>query len=234
MELNQAHLHLILNHLPVVGSIVVFMLLLAGLIGRNRSLITAGLVGWVLVAIVAVPVFLSGEGAEEMVEGQGNVNHDYIEAHEEVATLTYYAALAAGAFALLALGVGRGRHDYPGWASGIAFVLSIAAVGLTGITASLGGKISHPEIRHDGLLPYAGSWMPDLEMLGVETPGEDSSAGADDGDDDEKDAVEAAEEAREAAEREAEEAREAEADDNSGRGSGNSGSGNSGSGSGGY
>ena len=42
--MNQAHWHLIINHVPVLGSLFAAVLLGAGMLGKNTTLVRAGLV----------------------------------------------------------------------------------------------------------------------------------------------------------------------------------------------
>ncbi len=154
MEINQAHLHLMLNHVPVLGSVVALLLLGSGLLGKSRALLTAGLVAMLVVGVVTIPVFISGEPAEEVVEHQPHVSESAIHEHEEMAESARWAALAGGLFALLALLLGRDRDRYPGWTGITGALLSLATVVLMALTANLGGKVAHPELRGDGLLPF--------------------------------------------------------------------------------
>lgn len=163
MELNPAHLHLMLNHIPVVGSMAVCALLLGALIFRSRSLVSAALAGMIAVALFSVPVFLSGEPAEEMVERSAHVSHDAIEEHEDIAKRAYWLALFGGLTALGLLLAGRGRAAYPVWVPGAAMLVSVITLGVMLLTASHGGRISHPEIRQDGLLPFAPAGSLSLE-----------------------------------------------------------------------
>ena len=163
MQINQAHLHLMLNHIPVLGSVFALLLLGGGFSFRSRSLFSAGLATLLAVGIFTVPVYLSGEPAEHMVEHQPNVSEPAIHEHEEMADIARIAGLAGGILAIIALVAGRGREQYPGWSTGLALLVSLAACVLFALTANLGGKISHPEIRGDGLLPVSSGAAPAMQ-----------------------------------------------------------------------
>ncbi len=53
----------------------------------------------VFLALVTVPVYLSGEPAEEIVEDLAGVPHAFIEEHEEIAKVTLIATEVIGALA---------------------------------------------------------------------------------------------------------------------------------------
>ena len=63
-----AHLHLMFNHVPVVGVVLGSFVLLWGALRRSKDVVSVGLVTMILTALVAIPVYLTGETAEEMVE----------------------------------------------------------------------------------------------------------------------------------------------------------------------
>ena len=151
--MDSAHLHLFMNHVPVIGSIFATALLLVALWRRSLELQRVALWGIVLVALSAVPVYFSGEEAEHVVEELGR-SHDHIEEHEEFAKLALIAIGVLGAVALAGIFIYRRAQLIP---RGYLFTLLLLSLGSTvmmGITANLGGQISHPEIR-SGFTPSA-------------------------------------------------------------------------------
>lgn len=145
--MSAAHLHLILNHAPLFGIIFATLGLAWALIGKNDGIARASLGLLVLAGILVLPVYLSGEEAEDLVEDQIGVSHDAIEAHEDAAL---GAAIAVGILGLVALAllVGFRRGVLPRSATAATLVLALAAAGWIGYVANLGGQINHPEIRN--------------------------------------------------------------------------------------
>jgi hypothetical protein len=138
--------HLMLNHIPVIGTLFVVVALAAGVMFRSAPLQRFGLVVLVGVALVAVPVFLSGEPTEERVERLAGVSSSSIEAHEGAARIATIALGFLGLLALAGLIRGRARATVRGFAS-VVLVLTLGLSGLLAWTAHLGGRIRHPEIR---------------------------------------------------------------------------------------
>jgi len=62
--MNLAHLHLLLNHFPIIGTIVGLGLFLVSLVGKNADLRRASLIVLAVIALVAIPTFFSGVGAQ--------------------------------------------------------------------------------------------------------------------------------------------------------------------------
>ena len=142
-----AHLHLLLNHVPVLGTAFCFAVLLYGVVRRSADALRVALVGLVLVALATIPTYLSGQEAEHQVEGQPGVTHDAIEEHEEAALFALIGAEVLGVGAAAALYLGRGNRVAP---RGLLMaLLALCALGFTVMArvANLGGQVHHPEIR---------------------------------------------------------------------------------------
>lgn len=147
--MSDAHWHLMLSHLPVLGVPFGAALLAIGLARRNLTLQRSALVVLILAGMAAGVAYLTGEPAEHALEGLAGRSEALIEAHEEAALA---ALLGTGVLAFMsAASLWRLRRLPFGPASG-ATVLTLAvgvAVTLAWV-ANLGGRISHPEIRSDG------------------------------------------------------------------------------------
>ena len=61
--MNLAHLHLLMNHVPTIGSVAALGLLLLGYVRRNEHLKHVGLEVLFVVALLTLPVFVSGVAA---------------------------------------------------------------------------------------------------------------------------------------------------------------------------
>jgi uncharacterized membrane protein len=149
--MNAAYVHLMLNHVPILGVVFALPLLGFGLLRRNPTLLRAGWVTLVAIALVAIPVYLSGEGAEEIVEDKPGVSHDAIEAHEEIALFGLIGAEALGLLALAGLLLSRRAAGVPAWLPLGSFVLGLAVAGLMTAVAYRGGMINHPEAHGDAV-----------------------------------------------------------------------------------
>ncbi|HEX8280690.1 MAG TPA: hypothetical protein VF551_04895, partial [Chthoniobacterales bacterium] len=84
--MNPAHLHVILNHIPVVGVPIGFGLLFYGLLRKSAEVKRASLLVFIAMALIAIPTFLAGKAAEDVVEHLPDVREELIENHERAAT----------------------------------------------------------------------------------------------------------------------------------------------------
>lgn len=144
--MNSAHLHLMLNHFPVVGLVFALALLGWGALRKNPSLAKGGFAALVVVAILAVPAFLTGEPAEKIAESLPGVSRPIIEQHEDVAKAAFIVTLVAGVAALVGIWLTRGKA-VASWYASLVLLVGLVAAGLMAWAANLGGKVRHTEIR---------------------------------------------------------------------------------------
>jgi uncharacterized membrane protein len=147
--MNGAHLHLLLNHLPVIGTIFGLLLLLFALLRKSEEGKRIALGFFVFAALAAVPTYLTGEPAEEVAERLPGVTHALIEGHEEAALFALIASGLTGLISLIGLFLSRRTAKLPQWLVIAPLALALVTSGLLGWTANLGGQIRHTEIRQD-------------------------------------------------------------------------------------
>ena len=159
--MNGAHLHLLVNHVPVLGILFGLLLLVAALWRGSTELTRTSLVVFVLTALAAVLVYLTGEPAEDAVEGVAGVTRGLIGRHEDAALAATIGLATLGLFSLGGLAGFRRLARIPRWFTSSSLLLALVAAGMIGWAANLGGQIRHTEIR-------AGAPAPTAERSGEE------------------------------------------------------------------
>ena len=147
MNLSATHLHLMLNHVPVLGTVFVLVVLLWGLLRRSREITSLGLLFTVILALVTIPVYLTGEPTEHQQRRAPWFDRDRAHEHEEKAERGLIAVLATGAVALGALYLRRGGRPGNGAVTGIATAGVAVSFVLFALAALEGGEIHHEELR---------------------------------------------------------------------------------------
>ena len=145
--MSAAYLHLILNHIPILGTIFSTLLLSWGLIKKSGDIQKASLFALVLVTLLAIPTYLAGESAEKQIEGLPGVWMPAVEAHDDAAAFAFTGQLIIGLMAGGALFQARKLPIPRRWATSTVLVGCLVVSGLMIWTARLGGQIHHPEIR---------------------------------------------------------------------------------------
>lgn len=146
--MNAAHLHLAINHFPVIGLLFGIGVLLMGRFVHSDVTVRVGL--WLLVVsgLFAIPAYLTGEPAEAVVENYPGIAISRIGKHEDAAAISLGLALLTGSFAGGVLLLARGGKKLPPFAIATVAVVAVIAAGSMVWTAKMGGEIHHPEIRN--------------------------------------------------------------------------------------
>jgi hypothetical protein len=145
--MNGAFLHLAVNHVPVVGLPLVFLLLVAAAARRSRDLAGAGFVGLILMAVAAYAALKTGGPAHHLLDSVPGVSHEVIHAHGRAARWAWYGAFALGLLGLAgALSLRRSARFPLGYVVAAALGAGFVSV-LMARVAHLGGLIRHPEIE---------------------------------------------------------------------------------------
>ncbi len=151
--MNMTHLHLISNHIPVLG--VAFGLgLLAFALWRNSDELKKAALGvFLLTALLGIPAYLSGEPAEDTAKLLPGISKPLMEQHEDAAAVAFTGICVLGTASLASLIWLRRRAGIPGWFGPLMLAAGLVVSGLMVWTANLGGQIRHSEIRTDGSAP---------------------------------------------------------------------------------
>lgn len=145
--MNEAHIHLMINHLPVIGLLIASSLLAFAYVRRDLQLMRVALWTVFLTALSTIPVYFSGEGAEEVVEHMPGISEALIEHHEELAEIALFVSQLTGLIALATILALKKSHRIFKVGSVITLVAALASLATMGLVANTGGKISHPELR---------------------------------------------------------------------------------------
>ncbi len=144
--MNAAQIHLALNHAPLFLSLIGGLLLILAIVRKNDLLTSISLFMLVAAALFTAPVFLTGEGTEEMVEKTIGVNEMAIESHEDMAKIALIVIIITGVLALGGVLL-RKKASFAKILLPVVVLFSLASFGTMAQTAHLGGLIRHTELQ---------------------------------------------------------------------------------------
>lgn len=153
--MNSSQVHLALTHMPVILSLVGLVVLVVAMWKRNDTLTKTAFYLLLFAGLSAIPVFLTGEGAEEAVERLPGVSETVIEEHEDLAKFAFAVVSAAALLSLAGLLL-YGQAGIRRWIRPLVLLLALVTAGILVVTAHLGGQVRHTEIR-PGFTPAAGT-----------------------------------------------------------------------------
>jgi uncharacterized membrane protein len=145
--MDASHVHLISNHLPIIGVFCGIVVLAFGMARQSPPTLAASYLLLIISGLIGLVAYFSGEGAEEVAEHLPGVTHDSIEVHEDwgMYTLISYVIL----FIFSVIGFLRSKNHYHRIRklAMIILVLAIVSFGIAAVTGYLGGLIRHTELR---------------------------------------------------------------------------------------
>lgn len=145
--MNDAHLHMVVNHFPIIGSILGLGILISGLVLKNNSVKNTAYILFIICAIFSFTAMYTGEGAEEIVEDMPTIGNQIIHEHEELAEKFALIMYVTGFFSLISLVANFKNHKYAKLLSFITLTLALVGTILSKSVGTSGGQIRHTEIR---------------------------------------------------------------------------------------
>jgi hypothetical protein len=137
----------LLNHFPIIGTLIGGGLFLLSLIMNSDDLKRASLVVLLGVSLISIPAYMSGNGAQDATKALPGVSKSLVETHEGAAFVAMGFMQVTGAFAWLALWQFRRLTRVPNCNLALILVLTAVTFGLMARAGNLGGNIRHAEIQ---------------------------------------------------------------------------------------
>lgn len=145
--MNQAHYHLVLNHLPIIFPLVGIILLLISIFFKSEAVKRSAYLIFIIGALSAIPAFSTGEGAEETVENIPGVSESLIQTHEEIAEIFATLAYILGGLSLLGIFFSLKAVKFSNVFSYLILLFSLVVMFYAKQVGTTGGEIRHIEIR---------------------------------------------------------------------------------------
>lgn len=144
--MDQTHIHLLITHLPIFGSILGAIVLGYGLWMKSTHTMAAAYIVLIISSIGAGISYLTGEAAEETVENIRGIGKEMVDQHEDFALFALIALMVLGVVSLVGLFLNMRKSSLTTTVAQVACIISLIAFGLVARTGYLGGQIRHTEI----------------------------------------------------------------------------------------
>jgi uncharacterized membrane protein len=145
--MNQTHIHLLITHLPIFGSLLGGIVLAHGLYTKSNQTKIAAYNIFIIAAIGAMIAYFSGEGAEESVEDLQGVVEATIKQHEEFAIFALVSLMALGFASFIGILLTIKKSPLTRTMAIAIIFLSVISFILIARTGYLGGQIRHTELH---------------------------------------------------------------------------------------
>ncbi|WP_291275066.1 DUF2231 domain-containing protein [Flavobacterium sp.] len=147
--MNEAHIHMLVNHFPIIGLFFGLGVLLFGVVKKNLVLKSAAYVMLIICVISGQLAMMTGDKAEHFVEDLPGFTHNVIHEHEEATEAFMIPMYVLGLVSIVGLYAQSKKHSFEKWISYLALVLGVVCVFLSKNSGTTGGKIRHTEIREN-------------------------------------------------------------------------------------
>lgn len=147
------HLHLLINHLPIIGSILGGFVLAQGIWNKSELTKIAAYNVLIISSIGAIVAYFTGEEAEETIENIAGVMESTIKIHEDFAVYALIALIVLGISSIIGLWATIKQNSYSGIVSTVTLVIAFVSFGLVAQTGYLGGQIRHTELNPNFVAP---------------------------------------------------------------------------------
>ncbi len=145
--MNSTHIHLLLNHFPIIGTMLMVVVLAFGIFSNSRRTTKIALILLVVLSLISIPVYLTGEPAEHTVKNLPDVTRSIIHEHEESAEFAIWFMALVGVMAAITLVNLIVKEEINKVLVYGTLFLGIFTCTVMARTGYLGGLIRHSEIR---------------------------------------------------------------------------------------
>jgi hypothetical protein len=142
------YIHVLLNHLPIYGTMLGALALAISLVLRSRAAQITALILTLVAGASSYPVFVTGQRAYKTIRGvSDDAGADWLDEHMDRAekTIGVFYFLAALAIAGLLVPITWSKSAVP--LAALTLVVAILCSGIAIYIAQPGGRIRHPEFR---------------------------------------------------------------------------------------
>lgn len=144
--MNWPYLHILINHFPIITTVIGTVALLLALIVRRRIVWLYALATLTLAGLSIYPVYFTGDKAADSLRNTWYVVHSMVETHDDAAGFALASILIMGAASAYTWWRMVRREPTtlpPVWLRVVVAVIAVWALSVIARTAYLGGKIVH-------------------------------------------------------------------------------------------
>ncbi len=147
--MNDAHLHIVVNHFPIIGLFFGILILLFGIIRNNGTLKSTAYIIFIFCMIMGKVSMMTGDNAEHSVEKMAGFSGEYIHEHEETAELFMKPLYVLGIVSIFGLVSVAKKRSSEKIVSICVLLIAAICLFLSKDVGTTGGEIRHTEIREN-------------------------------------------------------------------------------------
>lgn len=147
MGMDWPHVHLLINHFPIILAVMGAVAVVLALIMRSRGVWLYAVASLTVMGLSAYPTLFTGEQADRVLHDPWYIVRGSIDRHEEAAELAVWIMIGTGLVAIYAwwraLKRDRDAEQSPVWLRMLILLGALGSVGTVSWASWLGGEIVH-------------------------------------------------------------------------------------------
>jgi hypothetical protein len=150
MPFDAPHVHLMINHFPIILAVMGVVAVVMALITKRQGVWLYAVVTLTLAGLSVVPVHWTGDAAADVMKHKWYVVREAIEKHDDSSDITMWVMLLTGAVSAYAwwrLVRRGGDASIPVWLRAAIVLGALGSAGTGAYTAYLGGEIVYGSPR---------------------------------------------------------------------------------------
>ena len=147
--MNDAHLHLLVNHFPIIGLFFGFIILLFGIIKYNSTLKSTAYIIFIFCTIIGKISMMTGGKAAQMTKAIEEISRDHIHTHADAASLFMKPLYILGLVSIFGLVSIVKKRESEKFVSYCVILIAVICLFLSKNVGTSGGEIRHTEIREN-------------------------------------------------------------------------------------
>lgn len=140
------HLHLLVSVFPSVGLLFVLGVYVAALVTKNKGMVRACLAAFVILGLLAIPTYLSGDGSMPLSAQDPKTSPDLLSLHRTIGWLGLAGSAITGAASALALWRLRRQGHLSSAALTWILALALLTLALMAVVGEIGWEMDHHEL----------------------------------------------------------------------------------------
>ncbi|MFK7000993.1 hypothetical protein [Flavobacterium oreochromis] len=147
--MNSAHLHLLINHFPIIGLFFGIIILIYGIFKRNHLVLNIAYMILIFSMVTGKLSMITGDKAEDFIEKMNNFSNNLIEIHEEKAEIFMKIMYILGVTSIIGLIANNKKHSKTHLIAILILITGTIGIILSQPVGTSGGKIHHNEINEN-------------------------------------------------------------------------------------
>lgn len=147
--MNDVHLHLLVNHFPIIGLFFGFLILLFGILKNNPTLKSTTYIIFIFCTIMGKISMMTGGKAAQMTKTIEEISRDHIRTHAGDASLFMKPLYILGLVSIFGLVSIVKKRESEKFVSYCVILIAAICMFLSKNVGTSGGEIRHIEIREN-------------------------------------------------------------------------------------